>query len=117
MPNTQMPVCIAGMHRSGTSMVSNLLHTLGVYLGEEADLLSAKEGENADGFGEHFGFYALNERLLLHLRAGWDAPWISGNWEAREDLAPFREEARLLVDRMRMAAGGNRRWGVDDRLR
>jgi len=110
----QMPICIAGMHRSGTSMVSDLLHTLGIYMGEEADLLSAKEGENAGGFWEHFGFYALNERLLLHLRAGWDAPWMPDNWEAREDLAPFREEARLLVNRMREATSGNRRWGWKD---
>ena len=95
-------------------MVSDLLHTLGVYMGEEADLISAKEGENAGGFWEHFGFYALNERLLLHLRAGWDSPWMPDNWEAREDLAPFREEARLLVDRMRAATSGNRRWGWKD---
>jgi len=114
MPDTQMPICIAGMHRSGTSMVSDLLNTLGVYMGEEADLLSAKEGENAGGFWEHFGFYALNERLLLHLRAGWDAPWMPDNWVTREDLAPFREEARLLVDRMREAVGENRRWGWKD---
>jgi len=109
-----MSICIAGMHRSGTSMVSGLLHEIGVYLGEEPDFLAAKEGENADGFWEHFGFYALNERLLLHLRAGWDAPWIPDGWEAREDLAPFREEARLLADRMRGLAGRGGRWGWKD---
>ena len=109
-----MSICIAGMHRSGTSMIAGLLREMGIYLGDAADFLEAREGENADGFWEHFGFYALNERLLLHLRAGWDAPWVPHGWEAREDLAPFREEALLLADRMRGLAGGDGRWGWKD---
>ncbi len=93
MNNTQMSICIVGMHRSGTSMVSDLLHKLGVCMGEETDLLSAKEEENAGEFWEHFSFYKLNARLLLHLRAGWDDPWIPDNWEARDGLSPFRAAA------------------------
>ncbi len=104
-----LSICIAGMHRSGTSMVAGVLNSAGVYLGEEADFLEANEGENADGFWEHFGFYALNEKLLEQLRAGWDAPWIPEGWENREDLSPFREEASLLIDRMRGLAGGDGR--------
>lgn len=109
-----MSICIAGMHRSGTSMVAGLLRTMGVYLGEEADFLAAKEGDNAEGFWEHFGFYALNEQLLLQLHAGWDAPWVADGWEQREDLEPFRAQARLLADRMSGLAGPEGHWGWKD---
>jgi hypothetical protein len=34
-----MPVCIAGMHCSGTSMVARLLNLCGLYLGPEGELL------------------------------------------------------------------------------
>jgi hypothetical protein len=109
-----MPICIAGMHRSGTSMIASLLQNAGVYLGEESDFFAAKEDENADGFWEHFGFYALNERLLLHLHAGWDAPWIPEGWDTRQDLEPFREEAHLLVERMGRFTAVKGFWGWKD---
>ena len=32
-------VCILGMHRSGTSLVSRVLNVLGVYLGPEEHLM------------------------------------------------------------------------------
>ena len=34
-----MPLCVTGMHRSGTSMVARLLNVCGLDLGPEADLL------------------------------------------------------------------------------
>ncbi len=108
------PICITGMHRSGTSMVAGLLSQIGVYLGDELDFLGGKEPENAEGFREHFGFYALNERLLLHLGAGWDAPWLPAGWENREDLEPFRQEASLLIQRMRLRSGEQKFWGWKD---
>ena len=63
---TRMPVCIAGMHRSGTSMVASLLRGAGLYLGEEADLLPPAEG-NPDGYFENRKFVDLNEELLARL--------------------------------------------------
>ena len=45
-------VCIAGMHRFGTSLVTNLLKNCGVYLGREEDI-SAKGFDNPEGFWEN----------------------------------------------------------------
>ena len=45
------PICIAGAHRSGTSMVMRLLHECGLYLGAESDLMPA-QADNPDGFWE-----------------------------------------------------------------
>lgn len=109
-----MPICIAGMHRSGTSMISGLLRKTGVYLGEDSDFLPPHKGENDDGFWEHFAFYALNERLLQHLGAGWDLPELPGGWASRNDLEPFREDALQLVQRMTSSMNGNAAWGWKD---
>lgn len=66
-------VCIGGMHRSGTSMVSKMLSVAGLYLGHASDLLPAS-GENEDGFWENGKFVRLNDELLNELGAGWDFP-------------------------------------------
>lgn len=95
-------------------MITGLLRKAGVYLGEEVDFVEARQGENSEGFWEHFGFYALNERLLQHLGAGWDMPDLPGGWEARGDLEPFREEAVQLIQRMGSSMNGNATWGWKD---
>jgi len=102
------------MHRSGTSMIAALLQRSGIYLGEEIDFLPAQKNENPEGFLEHFAFYALNERLLLHLGAGWDMPALPAGWESRADLAPFRDDALKLIERMRASSIGKADWGWKD---
>lgn len=68
-----MPICVAGMHRSGTSMVAALLRSGGLYLGEEADLLPPAEG-NPEGYFENRKFVDLNEELLARLGGGYFRP-------------------------------------------
>ena len=57
-----MPVTVVGMHRSGTSMVTALLHHAGLYLGSEDDLMPATP-DNQDGFWESMRFVELNDQL------------------------------------------------------
>src|ERR1700677_948021 len=109
-----MRICIAGMHRSGTSMISGLLRKTGVYMGEEMDFLPARKEENPEGFWEHFGFYELNERLLMHLGAGWDMPDLPEGWASRTDLQPFRDDASQLIQRMGASVNGSGAWGWKD---
>jgi len=61
------------MHRSGTSMVAHVLHECGLYLGSEAELLSAS-AENTDGYWENTRIVAFNDALLEKLGGSWDAP-------------------------------------------
>jgi hypothetical protein len=91
-----MPICIAGMGRSGTSMTTKLLHLCGLYLGAESDLLPA-DPSNADGYWENRKFMVFNDALLNELGGAWDCPpfWPTGNNEER--LAPFRAKADELV--------------------
>src|SRR5437868_13295855 len=66
MADTQTAVCITGAHRSGTSMLTRLLHACGLYLGPK-DALMPPQADNPDGFWEHLGFVALNDELLNEL--------------------------------------------------
>jgi hypothetical protein len=68
-----MPVTVVGMHRSGTSMVSALLHHVGLYLGPEDELMPATP-DNQDGFWENLRFVEVNEEILGAVGGGWDEP-------------------------------------------
>ena len=74
-------VCIAGMHRSGTSMVTSLLKDCGLYLGAEEDLIE-KAPDNAEGFWENKKFVGLNEDIVAHFGGTWDKPPVPGRLPA-----------------------------------
>ncbi len=90
-------VCIAGAHRSGTSMLTRLLHRCGLYLGPESDLMPAAE-DNPDGFWEHLRFVRLNDELLNAVGAAWDLPPRDKQAFAGHELQPMRIKARLLIE-------------------
>jgi hypothetical protein len=103
------PVVVAGMHRSGTSMVAKLLQQAGLYLGASADLMPAAE-ENPEGFYEHVGFVRLNDEVLNVAGAGWDCPPPSGVDWRDPAFGAFRDRAQELAAPLR--AGGA--WGWKD---
>ncbi len=67
------PVCVTGMHRSGTSLVARLLHLCGLDLGPTAELIPPRP-DNPDGFWENRRLVAVNDALLAARGCGWDHP-------------------------------------------
>lgn len=63
-----MQLIIAGFHRSGTSMVAQLLHAAGLFLGE--NLLGA-EASNPHGHLEDYEAVMIHESLLRHNGLTW----------------------------------------------
>lgn len=63
-------IIILGMHRSGTSALTGLLHKLGIPIGE--DLLPAIPGDNDKGYWEHSDFVKINDAILEKLDSAWD---------------------------------------------
>lgn len=61
------------MPRSGTSLVTQLLHRCGLALGPPYELMPASIN-NSDGFWENLRFVRLNERLLAANGGRWFAP-------------------------------------------
>ena len=79
-----MPVCILGMHRSGTSMVAHVLSKCGLDLGRDEDLMDPSP-DNETGYWEHHRFVEINDEILAEMGASWDNPsnleagWAQGN--------------------------------------
>jgi GT2 family glycosyltransferase/glycosyltransferase involved in cell wall biosynthesis len=94
----QSAICIAGAHRSGTSMLTRLLHRSGLDLGLESDLMPAAS-DNPDGFWENLRFVQLNDEILNAVGAAWDLPpWPDESFD-HAGLQPMRAKAELLIER------------------
>jgi GT2 family glycosyltransferase len=92
-----MPIAIAGMHRSGTSMVAHVLKLGGVYFGDLQDLFEPTE-ENPDGYWEHVDFVGLNDEILAQLGGGWDKPpLVPRRFRDDKRLSGFSSRAKRLV--------------------
>lgn len=92
-----MPICIAGMHRSGTSMLAQMLQLCGLNLGSPDELVPATS-DNPDGHWEHKEFHRLNEQLLNQFGGGWDQPpTFSADWQHDERLYALCSDAQELI--------------------
>ena len=104
------PICITGMHRSGTSSLAQLLYRCGVYLGKENELFAAGPA-NPDGYWENSRFVSINNRIFDAYRSGWDLPpSLEEGWHDSEKIAPLKAEAGDLVGEFE----GHGYWGWKD---
>jgi hypothetical protein len=104
------PICIIGMHRSGTSMVASLLQRCGLALGSDGNLVGASDS-NPKGHFEHPGFLDLNDSLLKHLGGSWEnPPDLRAGWEQDASLKVLVHDAELLL----RSFSGYSHWGWKD---
>ena len=105
-----MPVCIAGMHRSGTSMVASLLRQCGLELGAEGELMRATV-DNQNGYWENLRFKALNDEILREFGGSWEtAPTFPANLQEDERFRRLRLRAEGLLEEFK----GREPWGWKD---
>jgi hypothetical protein len=91
-------VVVIGMHRSGTSAVTNALRLLGLNLGKTSDLVPPLQG-NPGGNWEHSRLIRLNESILESYGGSWHTPpTLPEDWfrsvEARAMIPALRSEFR-----------------------
>ena len=107
------PIVVAGMHRSGTSLVASWLAAAGIDMGER--LLPSDAG-NPTGYFEDVAFLDLDRRMLQeavpegepgHRDWGWTE---SGRLDCGR-FAAHRDEARELIARCAARGGA---WGWKD---
>jgi len=105
MPAQSMaaPICILGMHRSGTSCLAGALEAGGLFLGDVVQ----QAPHNRRGNREHLDIRALNDAVLTHNGASWDRPGPIATWPDR--LAEQRDELIEVLGNK-----GQRRWGFKD---
>lgn len=103
-------VCVLGMHRSGTSVVSRLLNILGVYLGPEHSM-SNPAADNPKGHWEHHPISLVNDEILSRFGGRWDEPAaFPHGWFRAPEVADLKDKGReLLAD-----FAGQALWGWKD---
>ncbi|MCB2208717.1 MAG: sulfotransferase [Bacteroidetes bacterium] len=79
----KQPIIICGMHRSGTSLVSSLIESQGVFLGHK------KQGDHEPVF-----FLHINEKIFKLLNASWDTP---DNFKHANDF--FHSNILKIIDK------------------
>lgn len=88
-------ILILGMHRSGTSATTGVLHYLGVDLGSD---LMPPGPDNPKGFFEHNGITVLHDELLNALGSSWDDPRVlPDDWATDQRVAPFRQRLTAII--------------------
>ncbi len=108
--STNSVVCISGMHRSGTSMVTRMLNLMGMHLGKEEDLMIAAE-DNPEGFWENNRFVEINDAILFAFGGAFDSvPPFPADWPTAPALQHQREKATNLLQTFK----GKERWGWKD---
>src|SRR5689334_10369677 len=106
-------VVVAGMHRSGTSLVGSMLSAAGVAMG---DRQLAADAHNPRGYFEDVDFLTLQRRMLWAATREDDGGHRDWGWtesEALDEAAfePFLGEARALLEGR---GDGGGRWGWKD---
>jgi len=104
-------VVILGMHRSGTSLIANLMHGVGVEFGEE--LLPA-DSFNAAGYWESKIICETHAKILGELNCDWHNPPLSfpADWWRKSSI---QELKKILVDYVASNCKANDKiWGFKD---
>ena len=105
----QVPICIAGMHRSGTSMVARLLQACGLFLGREEEL--GFDTNNGELHFENIPLVALNDQILSRLGGSWNnPPEFPTGWEEMRQIEALTRQAKKLIRRL----GMQNYWGWKD---
>ena len=96
MPTPEI-VCVLGMHRSGTSLITALLQSLGAHLGPPEHMMKPQP-DNPRGFYEHQLLNDIDEEILARLGGSWSEPPVLGvGWETGTALGDLRQRARAII--------------------
>jgi len=104
-------ICILGMHRSNTSMLTRMLHICGAAIGSSEHLVGADDAskpelwraygrsDNPEGYWEDERFVAINDEILHAMGGSVNSPpRLQDGWEQDTRLAEATDKARGLLE-------------------
>jgi hypothetical protein len=92
------PLCVVGMHRSGSSLVTRMLAELGVDLGPQSSMFDPDPIDNPAGYFEQKQVVELDDQLLGALGGhASEPPIIRLGWELSDELKQPARDARVLL--------------------
>ena len=96
-PGPRTLIVIAGMHRSGTSLLAQIIHAAGAWLGEDIERQPAPS--NRSGHWEHAAVWRIHEHLLDTFGQGWGAPVgpLPHRWAEWPEARAARRELTALA--------------------
>jgi GT2 family glycosyltransferase len=104
-----MAILVLGMHRSGTSALTGMLHHFGVALG--GNLMPASP-DNPRGYWEHADIVAAHEKIFAGLGSDWDdIRALPEGFEHSEAAAEGRRKLTAILGR---DFAGAALWGLKD---
>jgi hypothetical protein len=90
-------VCILGMHRSGTSMISRSLNLLGIELGDSEKLVVGSK-YNPKGFWEFKQITRTQNKILKTFGHEWHTPKsLPPKWYENGEIEPLKEKLEKIV--------------------
>lgn len=110
--SNQEIICVLGMHRSGTSLLTRILNLLGVNLGPAEGLTTEPVADNPKGYWEHSELTLVSDAILKRYGGSWDKPpSLSPGWEDDPALDDLRKRAKQIVQKQ---FAGVPLWGWKD---
>eukprot|EP00027_Filamoeba_sp_ATCC50430_P014677 CAMPEP_0168578456 /NCGR_PEP_ID=MMETSP0413-20121227/21341_1 /TAXON_ID=136452 /ORGANISM="Filamoeba nolandi, Strain NC-AS-23-1" /LENGTH=289 /DNA_ID=CAMNT_0008612301 /DNA_START=128 /DNA_END=997 /DNA_ORIENTATION=- len=96
-------IIVLGMHRSGTSVVAEMLQAMGIYVGSKEELIPPAN-DNPNGFFERYDIVKTNFLLLKYFGSNWHSnlnAWnpqaFTANTTANED---FKQRFRIILSKL-----------------
>ena len=109
------PIIIAGMHRSGTSVLALILQKIGVDIGHR---LIKPDNYNPDGYGEEQFIVEINRKALRRSTQKCSECWSDWGWSKSQSSLPIRHSDELWRNQARQylnrRSNNNYFWGWKD---
>lgn len=97
---------LLGMHRSGTSLLSKMVHNLGVDLGPKDEIMGPDDA-NPGGYYENYDFVRANNSILAHSGGHWN--YLPSKDEILAGGRANKDEMEAAIERARKPV-----WGFKD---
>lgn len=95
---SQEVICVLGMHRSGTSLLTRILNLLGMNLGPAQVLTTEPVAANPTGYWEHSELTLISDAILKRYGGDWHRPpALPQNWENDAALDDLRRRAKQII--------------------